>query len=789
MAVQEQTPYIEHIANGVTTSFALEFDCKDKEHLIVLVDNVEPNVGTWSLANGSVVFGTAPANGKIISIQRNTPFRRDTNFQSYDNSLRPATINKDFDWIWYKLQELGVADWILGNRIDALKNYVDRKDDELKAYLMEEIRKQGVALDQLDDYYNYLMQRLAQIAVDKGWDASFVVDASGLTQQEINNGFLLSEMLDIPKKLDGSMVYLKSRLPPNYALKNPFSGGGRFIYDSSKSNINDGGLVIDGWVRVWDGCTIHVDWFGADPTGNLDSTQAIKSAISSVSTRTTSPFIETKPTCTVEYGTGVYKQGDVPLVSCVEYRGQGSTITQIIPSYDAEYLFKTIGSSEGEVISPTTRLCYNTIVGMTLGYGYVQQIPMVNTSAGGVYQEASSWCKMRDVNFCGNGGIALRLVGVWDADFTNVTFFNNGHQTNSTTLLIEPVANSNDGSNAITFTRSHFEGNYRHFEIAKNSRHIYFNWAKIEAFTVPSSITDPQGIVFNSLEASTHDFNQPLIGHHSTSDYTPFIVEYNDPVFFGGGYYLYSDANYPVRINGGSSKEAGRIAYGKNFRISDHYGFFCGRTFLDLTDSIVSDCEFAYLQSGTADGTLNSVQLSGNSKLSNTIFSGTGNSTDGRAFVSAAPSIPIIDCTFESGSQYAIRGAPSNKHKNNTAVTTMYSSGGVGLSEIEGFSFGDKSSYKILATKDALASISCVNGSSLIQTRAENKLNALLYADSWSGLTLIGKTSTIDIVTTGSTGVSGDGKVYISNTGSTLNIMNRTNADIELYMLINSVIT
>lgn len=185
MAVPEQTPYIEHIANGVTTSFALEFECKDKEHLIVLVDNVELNVGTWSLVNGAVVFGIAPANGKIIAIQRNTPFQRDTNFQSYDNSLRPATINKDLDWIWYKLQELGVADWILGNRIDALKNYVDDRDDELRAYLLEEIRKQGVALDQLDEYYNYLMQRLAQIAVDKGWDASFVVDGDQ-NQKQIN---------------------------------------------------------------------------------------------------------------------------------------------------------------------------------------------------------------------------------------------------------------------------------------------------------------------------------------------------------------------------------------------------------------------------------------------------------------------------------------------------------------------------------------------------------------------------------------------------------------------------
>ena len=185
MAVQPQTPYIEHIANGATKAFHLEFDCKDKDHLIVLIDDQEPIIGDWDLDNGSLVFKNSPKNGAIIKAQRNTPFRRDRDYQSYDNSFRPPAVNNDFDWIWFKLQELGVADWILGNRIDALKNYVDLKDDELRAYLMEEIRKQGVALDQLDEYYNYLMERLAQIAVDKGWDASFVVDGDK-NQHQIN---------------------------------------------------------------------------------------------------------------------------------------------------------------------------------------------------------------------------------------------------------------------------------------------------------------------------------------------------------------------------------------------------------------------------------------------------------------------------------------------------------------------------------------------------------------------------------------------------------------------------
>ena len=205
MAVQEQTPLREYTANGVTTSFALGFDCEETNHLIVTIDDVEVLPTDWYLSGSNVVFWTAPGNGKLIKLQRNTPFNRLVDYQSYNNSFRPPAINKEFDRIWWKLQELGVADWILHNRIDALKAYVDQqdselqqnidnlkiyvddKDDELRAYLLAEIQKQGVALDQLDEYYNYLMQRLAQIAIDKGWEASFVVSAGGDNQQEIND--------------------------------------------------------------------------------------------------------------------------------------------------------------------------------------------------------------------------------------------------------------------------------------------------------------------------------------------------------------------------------------------------------------------------------------------------------------------------------------------------------------------------------------------------------------------------------------------------------------------------
>ena len=105
MAVQEQTPYVEYVANGITTSFALGFDCDNRDHLIVLVDDVEPVVGAWSFSNGAVVFNAAPENGKKITIQRNTPFSRTTDYQSYNNSFRPPAVNNDFDRIWYAIQE------------------------------------------------------------------------------------------------------------------------------------------------------------------------------------------------------------------------------------------------------------------------------------------------------------------------------------------------------------------------------------------------------------------------------------------------------------------------------------------------------------------------------------------------------------------------------------------------------------------------------------------------------------------------------------------------------------
>lgn len=248
MAVPVQTPFVEYIANGVTTNFSLGFDCENQSHLIVTVDDIEPIVGSWSLSVGAVVFNSAPISGSKIIIKRNSPFERDRDFQLYDQSFRPPAVNLDLDRIWRKLQELGVMDWLLGNRIDDLKKYVDDRDDELRAYLLEEIRKQGVALDQLEDYYNYLMQRLAEIAVNGGWESSFVSYGS-ITQKKYNDGVeSISELLAIQNPFNGMSLKVKSYLT---GLK---KGGDIFTFIANDTTSADNVTVfeVDGgrWHRL-----------------------------------------------------------------------------------------------------------------------------------------------------------------------------------------------------------------------------------------------------------------------------------------------------------------------------------------------------------------------------------------------------------------------------------------------------------------------------------------------------------------------------------------------------------
>lgn len=227
MAVANQTPYKEYIGNGTTKIFPLEFDCDDADHLIVKVNDIEvPALNNWSLNTntGSVVFAIAPISQSKIILQRDTPLLRSTDYQTYNNSLRPQPVNNDFDKIWLKLQELGVTNWLTDTDIKNLSAYVNSLNEETRddffnklgnleqntnAMLQEAIKNGAVSalaittvstVDELEALsvwdgrtvyvknigtFEYKTSQNAwQVSFNK---AEFMIDESGQSQQEINN--------------------------------------------------------------------------------------------------------------------------------------------------------------------------------------------------------------------------------------------------------------------------------------------------------------------------------------------------------------------------------------------------------------------------------------------------------------------------------------------------------------------------------------------------------------------------------------------------------------------------
>lgn len=191
MAVPNQTPYKEYIANGVSKEFSLDFDVLKKDHLVVLINDEDAPVGSWILdaENDSIIFKNAPIANSKIKVRRKTPLARTTDYKNYNSSFNPSSVNNDFDNIWLKLQEMGVLNWMVENNISDLSDYVDSLNDETKSAFLAMIEKQGVSLNQLDIYVNQLYKKLASIAVEKGWLAEFIAYGDR-NQHQVNDDIL-----------------------------------------------------------------------------------------------------------------------------------------------------------------------------------------------------------------------------------------------------------------------------------------------------------------------------------------------------------------------------------------------------------------------------------------------------------------------------------------------------------------------------------------------------------------------------------------------------------------------
>ncbi len=247
MAVPEQIPYKEYTANGVTSVFPLTFECDDQDHLIVKVDDVESNVGEWSLFDGDIVFRVAPKNGTVISIQRNTPLERSADYQLHNNSFRPKPVNKDFDRIWWKLQELLV-------QLTFLWSALNSKVAALWIALNKEIRDRIKGDLDIRAWVQVLLNNIASDGI-----------LNTLAVTTVESVADLQNLI----KWDGRMVYVKSY---HVGLA---QGGGHFAYNQNRASENDFGVIIKGWIRQ-NVTYVTPEMFGAKADGISNDSSALQ---------------------------------------------------------------------------------------------------------------------------------------------------------------------------------------------------------------------------------------------------------------------------------------------------------------------------------------------------------------------------------------------------------------------------------------------------------------------------------------------------------------------------------
>lgn len=207
MTVANTAPFIEYEANGFTKTFSLPFFVYGKDNISIKVDEklISSSIYEYDPTTNSVVFFKAPFKTAKIAIYRDTPLERSTNYKTYDNSLRPETLNSDFDKLWYAIQEQSflyknyesVINNIIYNGIDdfrLLPQATELKGDELIAISQNEKNRTATAsqlanlLDRLTEHPEVIETTVPRFSADC-WTIDGVRSMSFCIVGDTDDGF------------------------------------------------------------------------------------------------------------------------------------------------------------------------------------------------------------------------------------------------------------------------------------------------------------------------------------------------------------------------------------------------------------------------------------------------------------------------------------------------------------------------------------------------------------------------------------------------------------------------
>lgn len=256
--MNEKRSYTENLVVGSPqTQFAIGF--KDyqakKDMLKVTVDNKDITEAGYTVTRnvGNVLkFNPAVPVDSIVRIQRVTDIDAPFYIFTAGNSFVPSNVDANFKQLLHSQQEVK-------DRQDHLEDRVIPVVDGLE----EALEAVDAAVKEAQE-----AKEAAEEAAQTTRSASNVIDASGLTQQQVNDKSITSvdsiaDLIAITNPKDGRRVFVNG-LQGDY-----------FVYYASKVSVNDGIFIFNGWVRQQNKYKINARYAGLTGDINQDAAPLI----------------------------------------------------------------------------------------------------------------------------------------------------------------------------------------------------------------------------------------------------------------------------------------------------------------------------------------------------------------------------------------------------------------------------------------------------------------------------------------------------------------------------------
>ncbi len=225
MTVQATIPYQSCIANGEDIDFYFNFYVENIENLVVRINGEVVGHGSYIYLEeeNAIQFLEPPEANQVIELLRYTALEREIDYDTYTNRLRPETLNKDLDKIWFNLQEQALK----VDQYDYDYNYILKQVRPIKTGGTGAYSAAG-ARQNLDVYNKNEVLSLIQTG-----GTGTVVDVSG-------GGTGADNIADARTNLD---VYSKEEI--NDRAMSFSTGFVRHVL-LHRSKIEDGDLALDG---------------------------------------------------------------------------------------------------------------------------------------------------------------------------------------------------------------------------------------------------------------------------------------------------------------------------------------------------------------------------------------------------------------------------------------------------------------------------------------------------------------------------------------------------------------